>query len=376
MKNVIFVVVCMEMKKFFSNKKVIVSSFLLPILMMLLIIYGVTTFEREETQGKILVFCSDRVQQILSDTKLSELAETVPANGYTSFESLLSSERNLIGLYVDDAEHKITIGYESSSISNSALMYQAQRIADELNIAVNASDYYEAYISGTPIVVKNDLSEESNRALASLKPLLMMISIIAVMMVCTSLIPLATDLISGERERGTFDIFRLSGSKLSTIILGKTIFVTILGISVLLIEGLASILCIKIFNADLFNMILSCCDNVSSMIIAMVISTMELALLCSSCFVFISSIFENNKQASSYCSLGMVIISLAVSTTAFTGNALTLVIPIVNFTEVILCSVANKPVFLSLAVSVLIAAALSVSMLFLASMNVERDLKK
>ncbi len=374
MTNTFINVFVMELKKFFGNKKMIISVFVIPIFLIALIICGISVIEAKETEGILKIYCSDKIYQILLNAGFDEKTEFCVSNENQKMSTDVSSLRNFVGIAIDDTEKKITIGYDSSISENTELIYLASEISEKINIELNANDYYEIYMSGMPSITFEDISSAEEQVVFSLKPLLVMISIISVMLVCMSLISLSADMVTGEKERGTFDIFRLSGSNLYSVICGKTVFLAMLGTFIFITECIVAGFCINIFNHRLFKMITDSCNNIFDLIFCVILSSAILAVFCSACFIFISSMFEKVRQASSYCSIGMLIVSLSISIPVFCDKEFVEYIPIANFTVTVMKAITNQAHVLPLIIGALISAFLSLIMLFCAAKQTERSL--
>ena len=374
MLNTFLTVIKMESKKFFSNKKMLISAFLVPTVLMGFIIFSISSIGSMEEKGKINVYCSKDTYQTLSNSDIDDSVQLIVSNKKNSLKSDVSSSKNVVGITIDDIERKIIIGYDSSALENKDLLYQASEIERNINMKINATEYYETYVDGEPNMMFNDVSGIEDIVSASLKSLLSMISTMAVMLACVNLITLSTDIIAGEKERGTFDIYRLSGSNVFSIVFGKTLFLTILGFITLCLEWFVTALCIKYVNPDLFDMVVECCENIYAFILCIALLAIILAIFISTCFVFVSSFFEKAKQASSYCSIGMVIITMAMSASMVVDWQWIEYVPIANFIVTIMHVLTNQSYISALLISACISVFVSLIALWYSAKRMERNL--
>lgn len=358
----------MEAKRFFGNRKIVLSAVVLPIVMMFFIIFGISELEKNENGFEIHIYSSSDIVKIIQQSELTKIPNLVFSDKTETFETDISSNRNCIGILVDTS---IKIGYDSATLTEQEALFAAQHLAMQISVLLSEQGVFTEYIANEPSFAKIDVCQASDKLIKMITPLLMMISIISVMLVCANIVSLSSDSISGERERGTLDMLRLSGVKLMSVILGKTLFLVFLSWSIMILESIAALIGMLIFNPSIFEQLKNCSINIVGITCSLLLIFLEISLICSACFVCISSFFGKVRQATTYSSFGMIVLSLATSISAFSSSRIIAFIPIANLPSIIQKTLGNEELLLPIVFSFLISGGIFIVLNNISTMKIE-----
>ncbi len=237
-----------EVKDLVRDRKTIISNLVIPIVLMPLL-FTIMSGSMEKMEQDITENITVGLTQGSDTPEIRSLLENeifagnphIKLNG--TFEDPVEAVRNNEVRFVLDVEknfaasleaeqpYSITIIYDQSDTKSSgsfgilaaAINEYSQKIVLE-RLAKKGID--TSVLEPVRIVQSNAASEKSNKNLMLMMMLPMLISIL----VAVGGIPAATDLVAGEKERGTFEPLLTTQSSRMSILLGKYFTVTLFSI--------------------------------------------------------------------------------------------------------------------------------------------------
>ena len=202
-------ILLMEANRFFQNRKQVITTFLLGPVMVFLMLSAIGSISENESRIEVYgaeTFCEVLTEEAENDERI------VFEPGTADHKDRAFLDKNTVVIAVE--QDTVQIYYDSSLLTDSGLLYTAQELADRIvALQINEAQYpiYDETVRSISIV---DISSSADQIEMVLIPLVSMVFIIALMLANMSISSLATDSIAGERERGTFDMLRLSRSAL------------------------------------------------------------------------------------------------------------------------------------------------------------------
>ena len=182
---------------------------------------------------------------------------------------------------------------------------------------------------------------------------------------CAVFIPNA---IAGERERGTFDMLRLSGTRTSAIILGKYAFVVLITMVILVMDVLALAFGLWQFTPELFDIAAVQGAKNPVWFMSVLGCMFSMAILTSALYLTLSASFEKSKQAASYSSMVQLVLSLLTYASNVVGAGLLAYVPIGNVWVVLGKALKGETTITYVACSMAIAVVISAAALWYASL--------
>lgn len=364
MKNSITIFI-MSLNKLLKDKKILISTFLIPFLMVIGFLLFLHSIDNNAESYDLVVYSDDAKQNISVDFKGNDISYS---NNIATAKDEILKEGNRFGI-IDDGE--ISFIYDSTTVKDSNDFNHALEVAREYNIYTQNEDAYKTYIKNKPKFSENDLSSDNQILNKKLQPLISSGIVIMLMVAIMSLANFSTELLAGEREKGSFDNLVLSGTSFREIISGKSLFLILIATMILLFIGIGFFLGLRFIFTDIVDYF-TASSNIFNFIYVFIVLFIQIALIISPIFLLISSFFKKEKQATSYSSVGMIFISLISALPVFIDSNIIPMIPIVNFLPTIESSILNNFSLKYLLISTIVALVFYLIMNALITINLKR----
>ena len=352
----IWVVFLKECKELIRDRKHLLATILLPILITPMLMFGVGMLQAKATmdqESKKITFIlqEESVLAGLSDA-LAMSGEFIDASADLTMSPTEAIQAEVLDLniHVDfvNGVYRITVDHKDSVMGASEMRRFKQLLSvmsDELvtlnlvNIGV-AEENVETLLN--PItVIENDLAtkqEQMGEILGSILPFMIIVWMIS------SATAVSSDLVAGEKERGTLETLIISPVPLLAMIAGKWITVTLSSwfagvLTLLSLWGSALAMSAYVGSVELSEMVLSM--SIGALLIGF-IAMLPTAGLVSAIFLVSGSVASSFKEAQSYASGLMMLLFIPMFATLGGTVELglkTALIPIMNtsliFTEML-----------------------------------------
>ena len=331
-----------EMVRVFKDKKMVFSVFFLPVIIMIGIMYlmsqMITGMEDDITKHKPIVYVQNEqesfekfLESIHADYKIHAISESERADVETKIRDgeadlLIEFPKNMdemiqdykegdpapqIKTYYNPSEEYSNAAYKEISLEVLEAYRQTlltERVGDLEQIAVFTVN------SDNDKMVIQDEQKASGKALGMMLPYFITILLFAGAM------GIGTDMIAGEKERGTMASLLVSPIKRSSIVLGKVFsLMTVSGISSL-IYVIAMVICAPImmgYMGGLDKLSISLSPQQGIMLGAMLVA---LSFLYSSIIALISVFAKSTKEASTYVMPAYMLVLIVGLFTMFTSG--------------------------------------------------------
>lgn len=361
----------MEAYSFFQNRKQIIITFLLGPIMVFAMMYamgGISTAE-----SRIEIYGAQVIREVLAEAFESDEG-IVFKEGTVDHKSRASAEKNTVVIAVEQVG--VCIYYDSALLTDSELLYTAQALADRIVALQINEDQYLMYDENVSAIRSVDISSAGDQIGAVLIPLVSMVFIIALMLANTSISSMATDTVAGERERGTFDMLRLSGTKISTIILGKYAFIVLVGLAVLITEAAFLALGLRHYQQELYRIAAEQAAKNPLWFLPLLMCLFSISIMTTALYIALSASFEKAKQATAYASIVQLVLSLFTYAPNVLGGEVLNYLPISNLWIVLQRTLEGQSAALYVASGTGIALVVAVAAIFYATTILEKETKR
>lgn len=358
----------MELKKLIKNQKLIISVFVTPIAISVFMIYGITSILDKENNYSIEIYVADEQQKSAVEALEAKYDKVVCVVGRADRSKISSGDTDIFIEVTDGVE----VVYDSSAIKNTTALFLAKEIANEVNMMLFEAELYGEYVNEMPLVDEKDIGTQEERARAVISVLFVLMLILAVTMANNAVTTLTGDSVSGEKERGIFDSYRLSGTSVSSIVAGKALFAACATILVYMAELGAAVAAIWAWNPELMKLINAQIDVVGIISIAVVIA--ENSILATALFMIVCAFCDKLRQASSYGNIVTDIVSFSAALPLVTEHPAVSYVPIINFAKVSIDAICGKNNTAALIVSGVITVIASILAYYTASQVMERGI--
>lgn len=355
----------MQARGFFENRKQVVMTLLFGPMMVFLMLFVMGDIS--QTESKIMLYGAEPYRQEL-------MAEDVVfAQGEMDTALLASGEASAI-LVVDDDGVKAY--YDSSVLRDSDVLFRVQELSDRLTAMMIGSGAYSQFSTAVDAITTVDISTAGDQVETVLIPVVSMVFLIGMMLANANTGSMATDAIAGERERGTFDMLRLSGTKISAVILGKYAFIVLVSVVILVMDGIAMALGLWKFCPEIFEIAVLQAEKNPMWFLPVLGCLVSIAVLTAALYLALSASFENAKQAGAYSSAVQLVLSLLTYASNVVGAGALAYVPIGNLWVVLGKALNGEVAAPYLAVSMAISVAMAAGALWYGTMNLEKEMKK
>ena len=357
-----------ETRRFFQNQKQVITTFLLGPIMVFFMLYA--CFAISAIDSHIEVYGTQMFRQVLAEGD----EDVIFKEGTTDYKSRASAKKNTVVIAVE--KDGVCIYYDSSLLTDSGLLYKAQELADRIAaLQINEAQYptYDETVCNISIM---DISSSADQIEMVLIPLISMVFIIALMLANMSISSLATDSIAGERERGTFDMLRLSGTGIRSIILGKYIFIVFVSMVILTAEAAALALGVQKYYPELFRIVAVQASENPLWFLPLLLCLFGVAALTAALYLALSASFEKVKQVGAYAGIVQIVLSLFTYVPNVVDAQALNYLPISNLWFVLQKALAGESTIVFAASSMAIALAIAAASLCYATTILEKDTKQ
>lgn len=358
----------MEAKRFFQNRKQVITTFLLGPVMVFLMLSAIGSIS--ESESRIEVYGAETFYEVLTEEAENDEC-IVFEHGTVDHKERASLDKNTVVIVAE--QDTVQIYYDSSLLTDSELLYKAQELADRIAAwQINEAQYpiYDETVRSISIV---DISSSAEQIELLLIPIVSMVFIIALMLANTSISSLATDAIAGERERGTFDMLRLSGTGIRSIILGKYIFIVFVSMVILIAEAAVLALGVQKYYPELFQVAAVQASENPLWFLPLLLCLFGIAMLTTALYMALSASFEKVKQVGAYASIVQIVLSLFTYASNVVDAQALNYLPISNLWFVLQKALAGKSTIVFTASSIGIALVIAAVSLCYATSILEKD---
>lgn len=361
----------MQARGFFQDRKQALTALLFGPLMVLVLFYAITGVT--VSKSEIRVFGAVQYRDALTgSTRDGE--SVVFARGEAADAAWIAGGQNRVALAVESGS--VQILYDSSLLTDTGLLHKAQELAGRITALQINEAQYPAYDQALQSIELADISSGADQVAQVLIPLVSLIFIIVLMLTNSSISSLATDTIAGERERGTFDMLRLSGTGIPAILLGKYAFTAAIGILMVVLQAGAVILGLRIFWPELLRAAAVQAVQNPLWFVPVLVCLMSIGVLTAALYIALSASFAKESQVGAYSGIVQLVLSLfTYSSNVINAQALGY-LPISNVWLVLEKALAGESCFAFVASSTGIALAIASAALWYAATILEKDTKR
>lgn len=361
----------MQAQGFFRDRKQALTALVFGPLMVLVMFYAITGVEASKSE--LRVFGAGQFRPALMGSTQGD-ESVVFAQGEAADAAWIAGGQNRVALAVE--ADSVQILYDSSLLTDSALLHKAQELAGRIAALQIDQAQYPAYDQALQSIELTDISSGADQVALVVIPLASLIFIIALMLTNSSISSLATDAIAGERERGTFDMLRLSGTSIPAILLGKYAFAVAISILLVVLQAGALILGLGIFYPELLRVAAAQAAQNPLWFVPVLVCLVGIGVLTAALYMALSASFEKESQVGAYSSIVQLVLSLfTYSPNVINAQALGY-LPISNVWLVLQRALAGESCFAYVASSTLIALAIASAALWYAATILEKDTKR
>ena len=367
----IVVIVSIETIRFVQNRKQVITTLLLGPAMVFLMLSAIGSISESESRIEVYGtedFCDVLIDETENDDRI------IFEPGTVEHKARASQNKNTVVVTVEN--DAVQIFYDSSLLTNLGLLYTARELADRIvALQINEAQYpiYDETVRSISIV---DISNSADQIEMVLIPIVSMVFIIALMLANTSVSSLATDAIAGERERGTFDMLRLSGTGIRCIILGKYIFIVFVSLVILIAEAAVLALGVHKYYPELFRTAAVLASENPLWLLPLLLCLFGIAVLTVALYMALSASFEKVKQVGAYASIVQIVLSLFTYAPNVVDAQVLNYLPISNLWFVLQKALAGESTIVFVASSTGIALAIAAVSLCYATTILEKDTKQ
>lgn len=319
------VIIKKELCRIFGNKGAYLFALIMPILFILLFAF---MLQRSATMTKnydIWVYCEDEALVERIDAVVNEHTN-VKYIRHAYEEKDVRDGKATVAISI--AEH-IDFFYDANLVSNTKAIYQAEIIANELSMQLADTALLVEYKAVRVPIEEVDSATDEERLNASFAVFFPFMYMLLLGIVNFFIVSLATDMISGERERGTWDAIILTGTSQTKLLIGKCISIMCEAVPVYLIGFLSTIIGCRIFERGLGEITGERFLQRES-IATMLLLGCSLAILASSIFLLISTYFDKARNARAYAGVGTLLFSILSAMNKSGQNRILDYFPVVN----------------------------------------------
>lgn len=319
-----------EMKDSFRDRKSVLTNILLPLVLIPLVYFFMNMAMQGATKDieenmKITVISQD-IEKAEEFTKQNIIGEDnieiIRQDEQTAQEELMEGNIHCVLLFQNDFFEKL----EQGQISNIELKYNSlknasalgmqkmqtkilglnQMLASQTLVQMNLSPEILNLVSAE---VK-DASLDENNGKQSNEFLMMIIPMYLVIIIVTAGVPLAIDVIAGERERNTFEALLSTKANRLSILVGKYLAILVFSIIAIVMSFIGLVLGI-LMNPEMFTQgdeVMSLTTLLETMnmpvgaMLFVLLSAITLAVVFAGIQMAISTISKSVKEAQTYLS--------------------------------------------------------------------------
>ena len=355
-----------EMARVFKNKKMVFSVFILPVLIMIVIlsiINGLVANMEEDIESHVseiyMLNEPESFQAVLDKMKISCKIEKIHSEKEmkSAKKDILEGKADLIVEFPENLEHQV-ISYQEGSTIPQIKTYENPSEKYSQAAGANIKEALEVYRQSLlsarvgnmeQLIVfqvnsDNDEKYIQDEEKASGKAAGMMLPYFITILLFAGAMGIGTDMIAGEKERGTMASLLVSPVRRSSIVLGKVF-------SLMVISGISSLIYVAamVICAPFMMGTMEGIDGLNLNLLQIVmlgILLVAISFLYSSIIALLSVFAKSTKEASTYVMpVYMLVLILGLLTMFSTGetNPMFFFIPIYN-TALVLQGILSQEV--------------------------------
>lgn len=367
--STVFAIFRMEAKRFLQSPTQVLTAFLMGPLVVFALLFVIGLASRIKAQ--IEIYGAEAIQPVLEKATENN-SQLIFATGVPNTKRL-KNESNLVLLLAEQDE--VYIYYHSAMISDPTLLNNAKELATHIAALQLDEGRYPLFRSAISALKTKDLCTPEDYVRLGFIPFVSMVFVLAFMMTNMTLCQTALDIFPGERERGTFDMLRLSGTKLSLIIAGKYSVVVLLGISILTLSSFFLLLGLFLFQPAIFHFAAIRSERFAFLIPSIFLCLCSAAIFVSALYIALSASFPTVRQASAYTFGVQIILSLLSYSPNFANNIVQNYLPISNIWPVTQMVLTGTSSFGCVVISLIISTAVAFAAIYYASVVLEQGAK-
>ena len=360
----------MEASRFFQNRNLAASTLLFAPIMVILMLWTISNIESDSHQPRVAIYGASDLAPVIT----AEFGETAPLffeDAAPDGETRNKVEKN--NVVISAVGETVDIYYDSSLLTDPDLLNTALKTADSILALRIGERCYTGFLQEASAIRRSDISTVDDRIELILMPLVLTVFVVTLMLTNVSIGNLSADAVAGERERGTLDMLRLSGTTPSSIIMGKYGFIVLIGTLVLILQGIALVPGLYLFQRELFHTVTEAATAHPLWFLPVALSFFCIATISASLCIAISVSFETMRQASTYMSIAQIVLSLFSYAPNVLDQRILSYLPISNMAAVIKTALTGGSTMAYLAGSTCISLAITVPALGYASLILKKD---
>lgn len=360
----------MEASRFFQNRNLLASTLLFAPIMVILMLWTISCIESDSYQPCVEIYGASDLAAVIT-AEFEETATLFFEDAAPDGETRKKVEKNKV--VIATAGETVDIYYDSSSLTDPDLLNTALKAADSILALRIGNQCYTGFLQEASAIRRSDISTVDDRIELILIPLVLTVFVVTLMLINMSIGNLSADAVAGERERGTLDMLRLSGTTPGSIIMGKYGFIVLIGTLVLILQSIALVLGLYLFQRELFHTATEAATAHPLWFLPVALSFFCIATISVSLCIAISVSFKTMRQASAYMSIAQIVLSLFSYAPNVLDQRILSYLPISNMAAVIKTALTGGSTTPYLVGSTCISLAITVPALVYASFILKKD---
>lgn len=362
-----------EFFRLYKARKQLACILIIPVISIIGLLFVLNIAEQTENEN-IIVYV-DEEQKETAELVINQFMQTgveIQLNESSEFREEMCKEETSIPIIRIRSE-VIDVYYDSAH-GSSSLINKTKELARRISVSADSIADYQ-YIELSKQVETQDLSTDVQKYGKKIHPVITSVLMIALMLLSLNLVNQASDTIPGERERGSFDLLKLTGISSTELCVGKGLMMVCLSlVTAFMIQvTIWGWLLVEAFlnKSDVDLYIIKNMIQMNS-VISVFLSVTATSLMISSMYFYTVTWFDSVKAATSYCSIVMVVVSLCSSLSEFVNFKFVECIPLIGITKVLEQIVLGQVNMENCILQAIIAAMCFVGLMSLSGKNLKR----
>ena len=357
MNRKIWKIIQWEFCKCFKNKAMIFSMLGLPAIMVFLML-GICSYGAKlDKQYSIGIFCEtteleNMIFPLTEESTVIRLEQEI----YT--DSVIRNGEITVALLVNT--EGIELRYDSAMLTNTDAFYEAEELAYRFGFLIN-SDVVEYRQYDTVDVYESMDCATNMELLKSHLEIPFILTIFILFLFLENAISIISlDLFAGERERGTYDLLRMTPVSFKEILLGKAFYEFMVVLLVTAESAVATVIGIVLFFPDEWSLMGSYLHGHIQIILPVCLCVLQAAMITATCALSISALIPEKKKVQNVINYGPLAIPTVVYLFRYFDSTEVLYIPGINLWEVIEAAMEQQKLCTALSVSTLASVVICV----------------
>lgn len=356
-----------EIKRMTKNTRQMLTAIILPVAGTFFVLWGLSQAVNTDSANKDLIIRIYAEQGMVKQIKASLKNFDSPLYKIYDYSRFKKGQIQYKTDYICIAAKKDSTSlYYNSAHNEREDIIAAREYARQISLLTD-DNAIKTYVNESDTICARDVSTDRQRTLAVLIPLISATSVISVMFVCMSLVTMAADTLAGERERGSFELLRLSGTSSQDIVAGKSLTLTVLSFMSVLLIIIAGMVYLSIDGTY-------CSGITASGIASIIITGLSTSIVLSGLFLFISSCFSKVQTATVYENMAMVICSILSSTSQFSSARIFTMMPITGTVNTLEKAIVGGDALAEASCQLVIAILISLALYIFTASRLKSDM--